>query len=155
MHVYTILREQVLPLPPGEAFEFFADALNLETITPPWLHFRVVSAEPIDMRPGALIEYRLRLHGLPVRWLTRIQAWEPGRRFEDVQVRGPYRLWRHSHSFEPHGDGTMMRDVVRYSLPLGPLGRLAHAAVVQRDLDRIFDFRHAAVAARFAPRGPR
>jgi ligand-binding SRPBCC domain-containing protein len=150
LHVYTLLREQVLPLPPGEAFEFFADAFNLETITPPWLHFRVVSAGPIDMRPGALIEYRLRLHGLPVRWLTRIEAWAPGRRFEDVQVRGPYRLWRHSHSFEPHREGTLMRDRVRYSLPLGPLGRLAHAAVVRRDLDRIFDFRHAAVAARFA-----
>ena len=152
MHVYTLLREQVLPLPPGEAFEFFADALNLETITPPWLHFRVVSPGPIDMRPEALIEYRLRLHGLPVRWLTRIEEWEPGRRFEDVQVRGPYRLWRHSHSFEPHEDGTLMRDLVRYSLPLGPLGRLAQVAVVRRDLDRIFDFRHAAVAARFAGR---
>ena len=149
MRVYTFQREQVLPLPRAEAFQFFADAFNLEAITPPWLRFRVASEGEIVMRAGALIEYRLRLHALPLRWLTRIECWEPGRRFTDVQVRGPYRLWHHTHAFECHRTGTTMRDEVRYALPLGPLGRLARALVVRRDLDRIFDFRRDAIAARF------
>jgi ligand-binding SRPBCC domain-containing protein len=148
--VHTLERTQVVPVAPGEAFEFFADAFNLEVITPPWLHFRVVAPGPIAMKAGTLIEYRLRLHGMPIRWLTRIEAWEPGRRFEDRQLRGPYGVWHHSHSFAPHDHGTSMRDVVRYAMPLGPLGRLAHRALVRRDLERIFDFRRDAVAARFA-----
>jgi len=86
----TLEREQVLPAAPDELFEFFADAHNLEAITPPWLNFRVVTAGPIGMAPGTLIEYRLRLHRVPIRWLTRIETWVPGRRFEDRQVRGPY-----------------------------------------------------------------
>ena len=129
-------------------FGFFADAFNLEAITPPWLRFRVVTPGPIRMAPGALIEYRLRLHGVPIRWLTRIEAWEPGERFADVQVRGPYRFWHHTHSFEPHPDGTLVRDTIRYDLPLGPLGRIANTAFVRRDLERIFDFRHEEVARR-------
>jgi ligand-binding SRPBCC domain-containing protein len=150
MRVYALRREQLLTLPPPEAFRFFADARNLGSITPPWLHFRIVSGGGLAMHPGALIEYRLRLHGLPLRWLTRIETWEPGRRFTDVQVRGPYRLWHHTHSFEPHEEGTTMRDVVRYALPLGPVGRVARALVVRRDLERIFDFRRDAVAAQLA-----
>ena len=147
---YVLEREQVLPVGIDEAFAFFGDALNLQRITPGWLHFRVITPEPIAMAPGTLIEYRLRLHGLPLRWLTRIEAWEPGVRFVDAQLRGPYRLWHHTHEFEPRGERTLMRDRVRYALPLGPLGRIAHAVLVRRDLERIFDFRHAAVAAHFA-----
>jgi ligand-binding SRPBCC domain-containing protein len=147
MRIYTLQREQLVPLAPTEAFEFFSDALNLEAITPPWLHFEVMTDGPIAMRPGTLIEYRLRLHALPLRWLTRIEAWERGRGFADVQVRGPYRLWHHTHRFEAHAAGTIMRDVVRYALPLGALGRLARALFVRRDLERIFDFRRDAVAA--------
>jgi ligand-binding SRPBCC domain-containing protein len=101
MGVHTLTREQRLPAPPGEVFAFFADAFNLEAITPPWLGFRIATPAPIVMGPGTLIEYRLRLHRVPIRWLTRIEEWEPGRRFVDVQVRGPYRLCRHSHAFEP------------------------------------------------------
>jgi ligand-binding SRPBCC domain-containing protein len=137
----TLVREQVLPGSPDDAFRFFSDAGNLEAITPPWLRFRIVTPTPVRLGPGALIEYRLTLHRIPIRWLTRIEVWEPGRRFVDAQVRGPYRLWHHTHTFEPHEQGTLMRDVVRYSLPLGVLGRLAHAAFVRRDLERIFDFR--------------
>jgi ligand-binding SRPBCC domain-containing protein len=148
---YVLEREQVLPVGVDEAFAFFGDALNLQRITPAWLHFRVVTPGPIAMAPGTLIEYRLRLHGLPLRWLTRIEAWEPGVRFVDVQLRGPYALWHHTHEFEPRGAGTLMRDRVRYALPLGPLGRAAHAVLVRRDLERIFAFRHATVAAHFAP----
>ena len=150
MTEWTLEREQVLPAPPDEVFALFADARNLEAITPPWLHFRVVTAGEIEMRPGTLIEYRLRLHRIPIRWLTRIESWVPGRRFEDLQLRGPYRLWHHTHTFEACDGGTRVRDRVRYALRLGPLGRLAHAAIVRRDLERIFDFRRDAVAARFA-----
>ena len=145
---YVLERAQLLPGHPDEVFGFFADAFNLEAITPPWLRFRVVTPRPIAMAEGALIEYRLALHRVPVRWLTRIETWEPGRRFVDVQVKGPYRLWHHSHTFEPAGKGTLVRDRVRYALPLGPLGRLAHAGFVRRDLERIFDFRHGQVAHR-------
>lgn len=143
---HTLTRAQVLPGAPGEVFEFFADASNLESITPPWLGFRIVTPRPIRMAPGALIEYRLSLHRIPIRWLTRIEVWEPGRRFVDVQIRGPYKLWRHTHTFEPHEGGTLMRDSVRNRLPLGPLGRIAHATLVRGDLERIFDFRREAVA---------
>jgi ligand-binding SRPBCC domain-containing protein len=144
---HVLRREQRVPLDPREAFALFSDAFALERITPPWLGFRVVTPGPIVMGPGTLIDYRLRLHRIPIRWRTRIEVWEPGRRFFDVQVRGPYRLWRHTHDFEPDGrGGTMIRDSVRYALPLGPVGALAHAAFVRRDLERIFDFREAAVA---------
>ena len=146
MRHHKLERRQHLPASPQESFEFFADAMNLEAITPPWLRFRVTTRAPIEMRSGTVIEYKLRLHGVPVGWRARIEAWEPGRRFTDVQLSGPYRLWHHTHWFERDGDGTLMRDVVRYALPLGPIGALAHLLVVRRDLDRIFDFRSDAVA---------
>ena len=147
MRIYTLQRDQVVPLAPAEALEFFSDPFDLEAITRRWLHLNVVTDGPIAMRPGTLIEYRLRLHALPLRWLTRIEAWEPGRGFADVQVRGPYRLWHHTHRFEADAAGTSMRDIVRYALPLGAFGRLARALLVRRDLERIFDFRRDAVAA--------
>ncbi len=127
-------------------FGFFSEAANLELITPPWLGFRLVGPDPIVMRRGALIEYRLSLHRLPLRWVSRIALWEPGRTFVDVQVRGPYRVWRHRHEFEHAGRDTVVRDHVDYALPLGPFGAVAHAAFVERDLARIFDYRRAAVA---------
>jgi ligand-binding SRPBCC domain-containing protein len=148
MTVHLLQTEQRLPAAPGDVFPFFADAHNLESITPPWLGFRVVTPRPIEMRAGALIEYRLRLHGVPLRWRTRIAVWDPPRRFVDVQISGPYRLWHHTHDFEPDGHGgTVMRDTVRYALPLGPLGEVAHRALVRRDLTAIFDFRQRAVLA--------
>jgi ligand-binding SRPBCC domain-containing protein len=141
---YVLERSLTIDRPVDEVFAFFAEARNLEAITPPWLGFRVLTGS-VTMQPGALIDYRLRLHGLPLWWRTRIAVWEPPRRFVDVQVRGPYSLWEHTHSFEPFGGGVEIRDRVRYALPLGALGRLANALVVRRDLDRIFDFRAAAV----------
>ncbi|HYP48456.1 MAG TPA: SRPBCC family protein [Thermoleophilaceae bacterium] len=147
MRVHRLERTQHIALPPEQVFAFYADAHNLEAITPPWLGFRIVTPGEIEMRPGALIEYRLVVHRVPVRWLTRIESWDPGHGFVDAQVRGPYKLWHHTHSFEPDGNGgTIMRDLVRYALPLGPLGALAHLALVRRDLERIFEFRQAAVA---------
>jgi ligand-binding SRPBCC domain-containing protein len=138
-HVLT--REQHLPGPPDEVFPFFADAANLEAITPPWLNFHIVTPRPVEMRVGTLIEYRLTLHRVPVAWLTRIEEWVPGQRFVDAQIHGPYKLWHHTHEFAPDGDGTLMRDTVRYALPLGPLGEIARRAFVARDLERIFDYR--------------
>jgi ligand-binding SRPBCC domain-containing protein len=139
---HTLVRVQRLPGTPLAVFGFFAQAANLEAITPPWLRFSIVTPQPVEMREGALIEYRLALHGLPISWLTRIDAWEPGVRFADVQLRGPYRLWHHTHEFAADGPGhTLMRDTVRYALPFGPLGAGAHRLLVARELRRIFDFR--------------
>lgn len=152
MHTRTLEREQVLPGTPPEVFGFFASARNLEAITPAFLGFRVITPDPIEMRVGTLIQYRLRLHGIPLNWLTSIQAWEPSHRFVDVQVRGPYTLWHHTHTFEEHRDGTLMRDVVRYALPLGPLGAVADALLVRRDLREIFDFRARVVSERLRDR---
>lgn len=151
--MYTLTREQRLTGTPGEVFEFFADAHNLEAITPPWLGFHVVTPRPIAMRAGTLIEYRLRLHRVPIRWLTRIEEWEPGVRFVDAQLHGPYALWHHTHEFAPDAPAhTLMRDTVRYALPLGPLGALAHRLFVARDLERIFDYRTVSVASMPASR---
>ena len=146
MKVYQLRREQWLDLTREELFPFFADAGNLEAITPPWLGFRILTPRPIEMRAGTLIDYSLRLHGIPLRWRTRITEWNPPFDFVDEQLSGPYRLWRHRHEFETRGERTLMRDTVDYALPLGPLGRFAHWAWVRRDLDTIFDFRFARVA---------
>lgn len=143
MRAYELVRDQLVPRPVDEVFAFFAQARNLERITPPWLRFEVVT-DPGPLAPGTLIEYRLRLHGLPLRWISRIEEWEAGRGFVDRQLRGPYRLWHHRHEFVPCGGSTVVRDRVRYALPLGRLGAGAHA-IVRRDLDRIFDFRREAV----------
>jgi ligand-binding SRPBCC domain-containing protein len=150
VRIHRLEREQLLPRPPGEVFPFYANARNLERITPPLLGFSVVGDEPIEMRPGALIQYRLRLHGLGIDWLTRIEEWEPGVRFVDAQLAGPYALWHHTHTFEARGGGTLVGDVVRYALPVWPLGELAKP-LVRRDLARIFDFRRDEVARLLGP----
>lgn len=163
MTTHVLERTQHLPRPRDEVFAFFADAHNLERITPPSLRFRILTPDPIELGPGALIEYRLSLFGVPFGWRTIIEAYEPGRRFVDVQLAGPYRRWRHVHEFEDARGGTLMRDRVEYELPLGPLGRLAHALLVRRQLRAIFDFRREVVGAIFArgagpapaARGPR
>ena len=139
--IHRLAREQLVAAAPAQVFDFFSRARNLETLTPPWLRFEVLTPEPIDMRQGTRIEYRLRLHGVPLRWVSRIEEWHPGRGFVDRQLRGPYRLWHHQHEFEPHERGTIVRDTVHYSLPLGPIGALAHAAFVRRDLEHVFDYR--------------
>jgi ligand-binding SRPBCC domain-containing protein len=151
LRYHTLRREQRLPGSPDEVFSFFSDAGNLEAITPPSLGFEIVTPRPIEMRVGTLIEYRLRLRGLRLAWLTRIEDWEPGVRFVDAQLAGPYALWHHTHAFAPDGaGGTVMRDVVRYALGYFPLGELAEALWVRRELARIFAYRRAEVARRLA-----
>jgi len=145
MKVFTLRREQVLPGTPEEVFPFFADARNLEAITPPFLRFEVVTPGEVPMRVGTLIQYRLTLRGIGVDWLTSIQDWEPPVRFVDVQVRGPYQLWHHTHEFAGHAGGTLMTDTVRYAIGFGPFGQLAARAFVHRDVAKIFDFRREAV----------
>jgi ligand-binding SRPBCC domain-containing protein len=132
-----------VPRPRPEVFAFFADAGNLEALTPSLLAFHILTPQPIDMRPGAIIEYRLRVHGFPVRWKTEITIWEPPHRFVDEQRRGPYRQWVHEHTFEDApGGGTFVRDRVRYQVPFG---RLANWLVVERDVRKIFSYRTEAL----------
>jgi ligand-binding SRPBCC domain-containing protein len=135
---YLLETEQWFPKPPPDVFDFFADAGNLETITPPFLQFRIVTPRPIDMRAGRLIDYRLRLHGIPIRWRTEIEVWEPRVRFVDRQLRGPYRLWHHEHTFTPLDGGTLVKDAVTYMVPGGAL---VHALFVKGDVRRIFEYR--------------
>jgi ligand-binding SRPBCC domain-containing protein len=149
--IHLLERTQRIDRPLAQVFPFYADAGNLERITPPWLGFEMVTPTPIAMAAGALIEYKLHLHRIPISWRTRIETWEPPRRFVDAQLRGPYILWHHTHTFREDSPGTtILDDRVRYALPFGPLGEIAHALFVRRDLERIFDFRRDAVAAAFA-----
>ena len=144
-------REQRLSGTPEEVFAFFADAHNLEALTPPLLRFRLVTPAPITMGQGTLIRYRLNVHRVPVNWLTEITEWDPPHRFVDEQIKGPYALWHHTHTFVPIGDGdTLMRDVVRYRIGFGPLGALANRLVVRRDVEAIFDFRARRIPALLA-----
>jgi len=142
---YRIEREQIVRAPLEDVFEFFSQARNLELLTPPWLRFEVLTPEPVQMRTGTLIEYRLRLHGVPMRWVSVIEEWEPGERFVDRQLKGPYRLWHHTHEFERHDDGTLVRDRVEYEIPLGSLGKVAQLLFIGRDLTRVFDYRRESV----------
>ena len=156
MRIHVLERQQQrIELPLAEVFPFYADAANLERITPPWLGFEVTTPAPIEMKFGALIEYRLRLHGIPVRWRTRIEEWSPPHRFVDAQLSGPYSLWHHTHTFRPDGDGaTILGDRVRYATPFGLAGELARTLFVKQDLDRIFDYRRDAVAELLDPERP-
>jgi len=146
MRVREFQSELWLPLPPAELFPFFADATNLDAITPPWLHFRIVTPPPIEMQAGALIDYRLRVHGLPLGWRTRIKEWKPPHRFVDEQIHGPYLQWIHEHTFEERGGGTLTRDRVLYAVPFD---FLAHRWFVRPDIERIFHFRSEALVKRF------
>ncbi len=130
--------EQIFTFDRAELFPFFADAGNLERITPPWVNFRILTPPPIEMRAGALIDYKLRIRGVPVRWRTEITQWEPPYRFVDEQRRGPYRRWRHEHIFEEFPGGTRMLDRIEYAAPGGELVR---RWIVEPDVRRIFVYR--------------
>ena len=149
MKEFTQHAELWLPRKREEIFPFFAEARNLESITPPWLKFEVLTPEPIVMRAGTLIDYRIKVHGLPIRWRTEIAEWQPPQRFVDVQLRGPYHLWHHTHTFEECDGGTLCTDHVRYR-PRG--GALVNWLFVRRDVERIFQFRQQRLKELFATR---
>lgn len=147
MSEHKLTRNLTLELPQQEVFDFFADAGNLERITPPKLQFHIITPQPFEIRKGTLIDYRLRLRGFPIKWRTEISEWEPPNRFVDMQLIGPYSQWIHTHTFTPLSPTrTLIEDEVRYRLPFEPLGDIVHF-IVRRDLEHIFDFRQEAVAS--------
>ncbi len=148
MREYIFHAELFLAHPREEVFPFFAQASNLEILTPPWINFQVLTPEPIVMRAGLLIDYRIKVHGLPIRWKTEIAEWSPPHRFIDTQLRGPYRLWHHTHTFEERDGGTLCTDHVRYH-PWG--GALIHTLFVRRDVERIFAYRQKKLLELFPP----
>jgi len=139
-----------LARPREEVFAFFADPRNLPRITPPWLRLRLL-APPPPMAAGAVLDYRIAWLGVPLRWRAVIREWEPPAGFVDVQVRGPYARWEHRHRFVPDRGGTWVEDHVTYRLPFGALGRLVHARLVRRQLEAIWAYRRARLAALLAP----
>ncbi len=144
---YCLTSEVRLPAPRDEVFKLFSDAFNLERLTPPWLNFSVITTAPIHMQVGTLIDYRLKIHGIPLNWQSRIGCWEPPIKFSDNQVRGPYRYWEHLHVFEDDGDGTICRDEVQYGI-WG--GSVIHSLFVKRDLTEIFTYRSQVLHQIFA-----
>lgn len=155
MKLRTLEREQLVHAPLDEVFRFFSEPRNLGALTPDWLGFSMSTPESVPMRRGTLLDYTIRLHRIPIRWRTLIEIWEPGVRFVDLQLRGPYKLWSHLHEFESRPEGTLVRDEILYALPAYPLGEVGHALLVKRDLQRIFDYRRLAVSRLLEAAPPR
>jgi len=151
MKIREFKSEIWLPLQPEHLFSFFADAANLEAITPPWLRFKILTPAPIEMRDGTLIDYTLLIHGLPVKWRTRINGWQPPHVFVDEQLRGPYRKWIHQHTFDRVDGGTLMRDIVNYAVPFD---FVVHSWLVRPDIEKIFRYRSDHLRRRFCTPGP-
>jgi ligand-binding SRPBCC domain-containing protein len=152
--MWVLLCRQTVPTPVDKVFPFFADAYNLEDITPSYLNFEVLTPKPIPMKAGALIDYQLRVRGVPIRWKTEIAVWEPPHRFVDQQLKGPYQRWHHTHTFEPTPEGgTLCTDRVEYRPIGGPLAPIANALFVQRDVVGIFRYRTVKIAERFGIAG--
>lgn len=145
---YRLTTELLVAEPRGQVFDFFADAFQLETITPPSLRFSVCTPRPLEMRSGVLIDYKLRLHGWPIRWRSKISNWKPPYQFVDEQLKGPYRYWHHLHTFDDVDGGTLVRDIVHYAIPLG---FIMHPLLVRRDLTTIFEYRRKTMSTRFTP----
>lgn len=148
----TLFREVVLQRPLDEVFAFFSNAQNLERITPPYMNFRILTPQPIPMKTGTLIEYRIALGGIPMKWRTLIESFEPGVAFTDVQESGPYKLWRHTHRFFAEGPSTTrMVDELEYEVGFGPFGAIARVLFVQRTVENIFDYRTKIMRELFGP----
>ena len=148
--LHRLERQQTIPRPRAEVFAFFADAANLQLLTPAFLNFRIVTPLPIVMAVGTRIDYALNLFGLPLKWWTKITEWQPWFSFVDEQEAGPYARWRHTHRFETAAGQMVMHDLVEYAEPFGAVGLIANKLVVKRTLDRIFDYRREATARFFS-----
>ena len=148
MKVRVLERTQIVRRPLVETFRFLSEPRNLERLTPVFLKFKFLSPPPEVLRPGDVVDYQIRLYGVPVHWRTRIEVVEAPHRFVDVQEKGPYALWRHSHTFRDIGGGqTEVKDRVEYAMPLGVLGEIAYRLFVARSLARIFEYRERELAA--------
>lgn len=141
MKTFTLRKEILVQRPLGDVYEFFSRPENLTLITPPWLGLRILTPSPVPMKEGTLIDYTIRLMGLPVHWQSRIREYRPPRRFVDEQVKGPYGFWRHTHSFAGTERGTRITDEVQYGMPFGLLGRVVQKVAVHRQLEAIFSYR--------------
>ena len=145
---FELATEIELACPIEEVFAFFSDAANLQRITPPWLNFQIVTELPVTMKKGQVLDYQLRLHGVPIKWKSEICIWEPNKRFVDQQLSGPYGSWWHEHTFfDLGGTETLMRDRVRYTVPGG---RMIHRLLVKNDLRKIFEFRREVIQKIFS-----
>jgi ligand-binding SRPBCC domain-containing protein len=146
---YRLVHEQLVPRKLEEVFDFFSRAENLETLTPGFLHFKIVSVSPLPVQKGTLINYKLRVRGLPLRWTSEIREWDPPTQFVDFQTRGPYKVWHHTHRFIAEGNNTRIVDEVLYDLPFGALGRIAHSVMVKSDVEKIFHYREMKIRELF------
>ena len=146
MKQYVLKREQMIPLGREEVFAFFEKPENLASLTPAWLNFKILTPLPITMDKGRLIDYTIRVMGITQRWTSLITEFDPPNRFVDEQIKGPYSFWHHTHRFQNHGDETMITDEVKYGLPLGILGDLAHRLFVFGQLNEIFEYRQRKIS---------
>jgi uncharacterized protein len=146
---YILSFRQQVSRPLAKVFDFFSRAENLEALTPPWLNFKIRGVNPLPVQRGTLINYSLRVHGIPLRWTSEIVEWDPPHHFVDLQLRGPYKLWRHVHRFESRDGGTLISDTIKLALPLGFVGRLAYKIKVRSDVQEIFAFRKKQIHALF------
>jgi ligand-binding SRPBCC domain-containing protein len=151
---HRLERSLFLPRPREEVFAFFSDAANLERITPPFLQFRILTPRPIPMKPGTIIDYKLRLYGIPFHWRTLIETFDPPVSFSDVQLTGPYRRWHHLHEFLEVPGGTEMRDRVDYELPFPLFSPIIHPLFVRRSVQQIFDYRNKVISENFGAPAP-
>jgi ligand-binding SRPBCC domain-containing protein len=149
LKTYHLTAELWVPRPIEVVFPFFSNAENLNEITPGWLNFQLLTSVPIQMMLGTIMDYKLRLHGIPIRWQSQIEEWDPPFRFVDSQIRGPYRKWIHTHTFQSRDGGTVIRDDVEYAIGLGWLDEIVKRWLVKPDLDKIFEFRHKQLAHRY------
>lgn len=141
MKTYSFVTQTILNKPLSEVFPFFANAENLDKVTPPWLKFEILTLLPIEMKVGTKVDYRLRLHGIPIHWCSEITEWDPPHKFTDYQLKGPYRFWQHQHFFTAEGNQTRMIDRVEYGIPGWIFAAIVHSLFVKLDLIKIFEYR--------------
>ena len=145
MKVFRLEAKQLIHKPLEEVFGFFSRPENLVKITPAKLHFKILTPSPLEMKQGALIDYTIKMFKVPIHWRTLITTYEPPFRFVDVQIKGPYSFWHHTHIFKEVSDGVEIYDEVHYSIPFGLLGKILHTLWIKKDLNNIFEHRRGVI----------